>query len=446
MVDYNIAIPQQQLYQAPDFTQNAMRMQQMDQAQTQAVGLNKLREMQTRGLAQDQQLTALKMQATRQEMATAAAARAQAAGDKNALERAIRESVVSEFGPRPGPDLSVAANRLVAENRFGPAASALGMSKLFTEGKKATADLDKIDIDNLDKEVQVFKTMAPSVRTPEDAAMFVGAMAVHPRISKLILQMGTREELMDKARRDFANDPERWVTANVNLTGQQVVDTLKQTREQTNLGNVMSTQTLDAFKRPIGEPTEQTIGMTPKEAASIETPEQKLAYQADLQKQRARVDLELALPAAKSSVDATIGDIDAQIARIKNLREHKGLQYITGGIMGRIGSTGKEATSAQADLDQIIAKAGFDALQQMRNASPTGGALGNVSDREGKRLEASAAAMSQAQGTKAFKDKLDRFMADLERAKKSIKSAFDAQYAGVKSAPAKSDGWTIEEN
>ena len=28
MVDYNIAIPQQQLYQAPDFTQNAMRMQQ----------------------------------------------------------------------------------------------------------------------------------------------------------------------------------------------------------------------------------------------------------------------------------------------------------------------------------------------------------------------------------------------------------------------------------
>jgi hypothetical protein len=114
--------------------------------------------------------------------------------------------------------------------------------------------------------------------------------------------------------------------------------------------------------------------------------------------------------------------------------------------MGRIGSTGKEATSAQADLDQIIAKAGFDALQQMRNASPTGGALGNVSDREGKRLEASAAAMSQAQGTKAFKDKLDRFMADLERAKKSIKSAFDAQYAGVKSAPAKSDGWTIEEN
>jgi len=29
MVDYNIAIPQQQLFQAPDFTQNAMRMQQM---------------------------------------------------------------------------------------------------------------------------------------------------------------------------------------------------------------------------------------------------------------------------------------------------------------------------------------------------------------------------------------------------------------------------------
>lgn len=40
MVDYNIAIPQQQLFQAPDFTQNAMRMQQMQ-----------MQEMQTQELA-----------------------------------------------------------------------------------------------------------------------------------------------------------------------------------------------------------------------------------------------------------------------------------------------------------------------------------------------------------------------------------------------------------
>jgi hypothetical protein len=42
MVDYNIAIPQQQLFQAPDFTQNAMRMQQ-----------TQLQEMQMQALARE---------------------------------------------------------------------------------------------------------------------------------------------------------------------------------------------------------------------------------------------------------------------------------------------------------------------------------------------------------------------------------------------------------
>jgi dTDP-glucose pyrophosphorylase len=119
-------------------------------------------------------------------------------------------------------------------------------------------------------------------------------------------------------------------------------------------------------------------------------------------------------------------------ARAKALKTHKGLPYITGGILGRLPSVSEEGTSAQADLDQIKAKAGFEALQAMRNASPTGGALGNVSDAEGRRLEASAAALAQAQGTTAFKSKLDRYIEDLERSKKSLENAFGAQYGSVK--------------
>jgi hypothetical protein len=460
MVDYNIAIPQQQLFQAPDMMQNAMRMQQMQTQGASAESANQLRAMQTRGLEQGQQLTAIQIQAAKQNMAAAAAtaraqaaARAEALSDKNALANAMKRDVVGLYGPQER-DLNRIANTLDAEGRFNPAATVRAAINAATESGKKKADLDKtkeetskITAENLDKEFVMFKTLVPTVRTPQDAGLWKAAMYDNERTGKVLRQMGlTREQVIAQAEQQFADDPKLWTATNLNITGQQAISLLTNTQKETDLGGQISTQEYDPFNRPVGDPTMLAKTMTPKEAASIETPEQKLAYQADLQKQKARVDLELALPAAKSSVDATIGDIDAQIARVKNLREHKGLQYITGGIMGRIGSTGKEATSAQADLDQIIAKAGFDALQQMRNASPTGGALGNVSDREGKRLEASAAAMSQAQGTKAFKDKLDRFMADLERAKKSIKSAFDAQYAGVKSAPAKSDGWTIEEN
>jgi len=259
MVDYNIGIPQQQLFQAPDVMQNAMRMQQMQTQGAQVESANQLRAMQTRGLAQDQQLTALKMQAARQAMTDAAATRAEAAkaqaraaADQNALFGAIQGSVVGDAGPQ-FPDLRVAANRLAAIGKLGPAATALGAAEAFGKADKANADLDKINIDNLDKELLVFKTMAPSVRTPEDAAMFTGAMAAHPRIGKLILQMGTREELMEKARRDFAADPERWTAANVGLSAPQVVDLLKQ--KQTTVERAGSTvqQTEDAFGRVIGE-------------------------------------------------------------------------------------------------------------------------------------------------------------------------------------------------
>jgi hypothetical protein len=170
----------------------------------------------------------------------------------------------------------------------------------------------------------------------------------------------------------------------------------------------------------------------------------RLKQEAASQRQKESVGLEISLPAAKSAVDASVGDIDAQIARVKSLREHKGLGAITGGIMGRLPSAREDATSAQADLNQIISKAGFEALQQMRNSSPTGGALGNVSDTEGKRLEASAAALAQSQGKADFQTKLDRYIADLERSRKSVKSAFDSQYAGVKSNAAPSMGAPAE--
>lgn len=171
---------------------------------------------------------------------------------------------------------------------------------------------------------------------------------------------------------------------------------------------------------------------TPKE-----TPEEKLKYQADLQRQNARVDLEISHPAAKAVVDTAVSDIDTQIARAKGLRDHSGLRYITGSLAGRTASTRDAATSAQADLDQILANAGFEALQQIRNRSPTGGALGNVSNEEGRRLQDSAAALKQAQGTKTFQAKLDRYIADLERSKRNVKNTFDTIYAGIKPAAGK---------
>ncbi len=68
-----------------------------------------------------------------------------------------------------------------------------------------------------------------------------------------------------------------------------------------------------------------------------------------------------------------------------------------------------------AALSQITALIGFDELNQMRAASKTGGALGNVSDRELKYLQSVAGALDPNQTEAAFRAQLGKVKAEIER-------------------------------
>ena len=59
-------------------------------------------------------------------------------------------------------------------------------------------------------------------------------------------------------------------------------------------------------------------------------------------------------------------------------------------------------------LDTIKANAGFDRLQQMRASSPTGGALGQVSERENLLLQATIGNLEQSQSKKQFLHNIKR--------------------------------------
>lgn len=69
---------------------------------------------------------------------------------------------------------------------------------------------------------------------------------------------------------------------------------------------------------------------------------------------------------------------------------------------------GTAASDISALLDTIGANIGFDALNAMRRASPTGGALGNVTERELALLQATAGSMRQSQSPEQFRRNLMR--------------------------------------
>ena len=130
----------------------------------------------------------------------------------------------------------------------------------------------------------------------------------------------------------------------------------------------------------------------------------------------------------KTALDATIANISQAQKEAKDLISHEGL----GGNFGVKGMfwnpPGFSGASADAGLKQFRARAGFQSLQAMRAASKTGGALGNVSNQEGQRLENAAAALDKAQSVDDAKARLQTYIDEAEGAKDRAIAAYRRAY------------------
>jgi hypothetical protein len=164
-----------------------------------------------------------------------------------------------------------------------------------------------------------------------------------------------------------------------------------------------------------------------KEAASTEllTPKEK-------QKREA------AFPQATSAIKGFETKADSFVNDIKKLRDDPGLAEITGIAAGRLPGITANGRRAQALYDKIVAKGGFQALQDMRDMSKTGGALGNVSNQENTQLKASFAAIDRRQDARDVKAALDQVIGDIEGSKTRLKEAYDLTYSYKAEQPKKS--------
>jgi len=86
--------------------------------------------------------------------------------------------------------------------------------------------------------------------------------------------------------------------------------------------------------------------------------------------------------------------------------------------MANIGGT--DAANLQAALSTVTSAIGFKRLQDMREASPTGGALGAVSERELSQLNAALGSISQSQSKKQLKKNLERIKKHYQNSVKAI--------------------------
>lgn len=89
---------------------------------------------------------------------------------------------------------------------------------------------------------------------------------------------------------------------------------------------------------------------------------------------------------------------------------------------------GSPAADVRATLDTLKNQSFVQGLQAMREASKTGGAVGNVSDSEGKRFESLRVALSQAQSPERARQELERLDKELEETEKRLSDAYARTY------------------
>ena len=98
----------------------------------------------------------------------------------------------------------------------------------------------------------------------------------------------------------------------------------------------------------------------------------------------------------------------------------------TGALLGLVPGTG--AYDQKATVETLEADAAFSALQRMRDASKTGGALGNVSERELDLLKATAGSLRVGQSEEQFRENLGQYVERYNEAMLNVYDAFVADY------------------
>jgi hypothetical protein len=154
------------------------------------------------------------------------------------------------------------------------------------------------------------------------------------------------------------------------------------------------------------------------------------------QRARTQAEREAASPVSFSAAEAAIANLEMIQEQSEQIRSHPGLPMATGfGGETISGFPGSPAADAAALITTLRAQTFASALQAMRDASQTGGAVGQVSDAEGVRFENQWAAVQQAQSFTQFRSELRKLEQIADEAIQRIREAYEREFNGISTAP-----------
>lgn len=205
---------------------------------------------------------------------------------------------------------------------------------------------------------------------------------------------------------------------------------------------LQTTQAVLPAQFGVGTPRQAAGGtftqLSPDEVAQLGLPAGTVAQRGengkiDIVSKPSATDARLSMQAraAKGALSGSLQQLDRLKQAAMDLKNDPGLGGVTG-YRGHIPDLpGSDAARARAQLDTLKSQIGFGVLQQMREMSKTGGALGSVSDRENTMLQNNLAALSTNQSAEDFAKSLDKIVSYVDDAKARMQGAYQDTYGDV---------------
>ncbi len=334
--------------------------------------------------------------------ATAPAVPPQAAPAPAAAPAARRPAGIPNIGAPPGNALLDFATGY----RNGGLIGALGMAMAGPEQRQHQQQI-------MANTARVLMQRDPSLE-PEMAAAIVG----NPAILKSYMSKGVGGTKFGKTGAIFQGPQGGFYSIQFGEDGTKKIEpvtidgkALRPAKGVTKVGDALVDQATGTEVRNVGE---NITGAEIAKGKGVQIAELKKT----IPKARA------ALRSIETSHKNVVQTIDQALTKVDGWTSG-----LPGQLLSNIGGTA--ATDLATTLDTIQANLAFDKLQDMRANSPTGGALGAVSERELALLQSTIVSVKQSQTGEQLKANLARLKEVLAQMQKDRRQAFDETYAPI---------------
>jgi hypothetical protein len=180
-------------------------------------------------------------------------------------------------------------------------------------------------------------------------------------------------------------------------------------------------------------PAQPTVAFAPNAVGPSGKPVTEAKPLIDTVTPKERQALMVAQPQQNVAAQSALQNMERLINVSNELKDHPGLNSIVGKAnQYSVFDMTDNATNARALQSSLVKQSAVNALQAMRDASKTGGAVGAVSEKEWPILEQQLAALDGAQTTTAYKAALTNLNNQLTTSSKRVRNAYEQTYGQLK--------------